>query len=429
VSNTDLFEFPVGLPLAARMRPKKLVDLLGQDKLTGQSGPLSAYLTKAEILPSLILHGPPGAGKTSLARILADLSERDFIEVSAINSSISDLRDALEHSRNRLEAGKSASILFIDEIHRFGKVQQESLLKALETGEIVLIGATTENPLFALVSALNSRTHLLTLTAINNKDLVSILRNALSSEEGLNNEISADSSVLDSIAGYAAGDARKALTILESSSIVAKGKNKNAIELQDIEQSLASAYFRYDATGDAHYDTISAFIKSVRGSDVDAALHYLARMLVGGEDPRFISRRLAIQAAEDIGLADPGALNLASSVLNIVSLIGMPEGRIPLAELTIYLCLAPKSNSAYLAINAAIADVEEGMLPAIPNYLRSTAAEGKQEKYLYPHDSENGLAKQVYWGADKHYYLAKIAGFEATLKSRQDSINIIRNQP
>ncbi|MEI8232019.1 MAG: replication-associated recombination protein A, partial [Actinomycetes bacterium] len=372
-----------------------------------------------QLIPSLILYGPPGTGKTTIARLLAKQNNRRFIEVSAINSSIADLRAAMQSSLNDIRNGLEASIVFIDEIHRFSKVQQESLLKAVEDGEIVLVGATTENPGFALTSALLSRASVIKLVALDLSDLVSIQKLALVDERGLAGELRSSERVLGQIAQLSGGDARKALTILETAAIVSLRRKSDEIELEDVESVINKALNRYDANGDQHYDIISAFIKSVRGSDADAALHWLARMIVGGEDPRFIARRLVILAAEDIGLADPNALVIANSAMQIVAQIGMPEGRIPLASTTIYLSLAPKSNRAYLAINEAINDVQAGLTPSVPRHLRS-ASIGKDPGYEYPHDLEVGISDQHYLPAEarRKYYEPKGIGFEVNLAER-----------
>lgn len=416
----DLFDFPIGMPLAARVRPRNLAEVVGQRSVLNPSGVLGSYLGEDTTqLPSLILYGPPGTGKTTLSRLLAKHSARRFIEVSAINSSIADLRAAMQASQAEVSSGHQPAILFIDEIHRFSKVQQESLLRALENGEVVLIGATTENPAFALTSALLSRASIVELTTLEESELVTILQNALVDERGLFERYEASDSVLALIARLSGGDARKALSVLETAAIRAEQAGLKVISVEDIEAVLAKALNRYDSTGDQHYDIISAFIKAIRGSDADAALHWLSRMIVGGEDPRFIARRLVILASEDIGLADPNALVIANATMQVVSQIGMPEGRIPLASSTIYLALAPKSNRAYLAINQAILDVESGLTPVVPRHLRS-AAIGKDPGYEYPHDLETGISGQEYVPieAQRNYYQPKAVGFEATLIER-----------
>jgi len=434
VDTDDLFDFPIGMPLAARMRPRNLGEFVGQSQVLGDSGVLAQYLDPAggnQAIPSMIFYGPPGTGKTTLARLLANSNERRFIEVSAINSSIADLRSAMQTSVADIQAGRDAAIVFVDEIHRFSKVQQESLLKAVEDGEIVLIGATTENPSFALTSAILSRAAVIELVNIQEEDLVSLLNSALESERGLEGKVQASPEVLQLIASQSGGDARKALTVLETAANRVIRAGLTDIKPEDVSATMNKALNRYDAAGDQHYDIISAFIKSVRGSDADAALHWLSRMIVGGEDPRFIARRLVILASEDIGLADPNALVIANATMQVVAQIGMPEGRIPLASTTIYLALAPKSNRAYEAINSAIADVEGGLSPAVPRHLRS-AALGKDPGYEYPHDLEAGISAQEYVPAvaAKKYYFPKAIAFENTLIERISRIlPFLRRRP
>ncbi|MFM8927625.1 MAG: replication-associated recombination protein A [Rhodoluna sp.] len=423
----SIFDFPVSMPLAARVRPETLDQLVGQETIKDPSGPISSYLNDLDVLPSLILYGPPGTGKTSTARIIAKLSNRKLKEISAINSSIAELREAFQDSVQSIQAGSRAHLVFIDEIHRFSRVQQESVLKAVEQGEIVLIGATTENPKFSLVPALISRCFLIELSPLTNADLEQVITSASKIEQGLNDRFSIAQPVTEAIATLSGGDARKALSILETAAVTAQSEQRTSIELRDVSRNMSVALARYDASGDQHYDVISAFIKSIRGSDPEAALHYLARMIVGGEDPRFIERRLAILAAEDVGLADPSAINIANSVMQIVGQIGMPEGRIPLAELTIYLALAPKSNSAYLAINRAIADVEGGFAPQIPIYLRSNPPQQGEQQYLYPHDDARKVVGQAYLAEKPNtYYEPQQIGTESELAKRLSRINELR---
>ena len=424
MKTSDLFDFPVGLPLAARMRPTSLTEVLGQSEVLNPSGPIASFMGNpkpSQALPSLLLYGPPGTGKTTIARLLARSSSRRLIEISAINATVKDLREAMDLSRADSASGKGPAVVFVDEIHRFSKVQQESLLLAVEDGQIVLVGATTENPLYALTSAMISRTSLLRLALLSEEVLVQLLERAINDERGLNSKLSATSEALALIARRAGGDARKALTVLEAAGLAAEQSGSKEIQVTDVEAAMPLALARYDATGDQHYDIISAFIKSIRGSDPDAALHWLARMIAGGEDPRFIARRLVILAAEDIGLADPSALALANATMNVVAQIGMPEGRIPLSSCVIYLALAPKSNSAYLAINAALADVEAGFTPAVPAHLRSSGLAGDGKDYEYPHDLEGNFSSQSYLPEteeSKTYYIPKASGYEATLLER-----------
>lgn len=434
MNSSDLFDYPVGMPLAARMRPTSLGEVIGQADVLNPNGPMAAFLSQPKpehSLPSILLYGPPGSGKTTIARLLAKTCGRRLIEISAINASVKDLRDAMDLSRAEIQAGHGAALVFVDEIHRFSKVQQESLLLAVENGEIVLIGATTENPLYALTSAMVSRTSLMRLAELSEEAIQEIVLRAIKDERGLNSKFSATEEAIAEIARKSGGDARKALTVLEAISQAASRSGSSAIEAKDVAPAMSSALARYDATGDQHYDIISAFIKSVRGSDPDAAIHWLARMIVGGEDPRFIARRLVILASEDIGLADPSAITLANSTMSVVSQVGMPEGRIPLAECTIYLALAPKSNSAYLAINKAIADVEAGFTPSVPSHLRSSILNKGDIGYEYPHDLENSLSGQSYLPDDegkKSYYQAKANGYEASLLERLIKISSLRSK-
>ena len=433
MNSSDLFDYPVGTPLAARMRPNSLAEVVGQSDALNPSGPMAAFLSNPkpdQSLPSILLYGPPGSGKTTIARLLAKTCGRRLIEISAINATVKDLREAMELSRSDIQTGHGAALVFVDEIHRFSKVQQESLLLAVENGEIVLIGATTENPLYALTSAMVSRSSLMRLSELSEEAIKEIVSRAIQDERGLNGKLKASEAAIAEISRRSGGDARKALTVLEAITQAVSRAGSSEIELKDVAPAMSSALARYDATGDQHYDIISAFIKSVRGSDPDAALHWLARMIVGGEDPRFIARRLVILASEDIGLADPSAVSLANATMNIVAQIGMPEGRIPLAECTIYLALAPKSNSAYLAINKAIAEVEAGFTPAVPSHLRSSSLNKDDLEYEYPHDLENSLSGQEYLPQSegkKTYYQAKSNGFEATLMERFLKISSLRS--
>lgn len=431
MNSSDLFDYPIGAPLAARMRPISLAEVVGQSAALSPAGPMAAFSSAQkpeQSLPSILLYGPPGSGKTTIARLLAKTCDRRLIEISAINASVKDIREAMEVSKSQIQSGNGSALVFVDEIHRFSKVQQESLLLAVENGEIVLIGATTENPLYALTSAMVSRSSLIHLSELTEDDIKEIIARAIADERGLNGRFKASDAAIAEIARKSGGDARKALTVLESISLALSRAGKSKIEPTDVGPAMASALARYDATGDQHYDIISAFIKSVRGSDPDAALHWLARMIVGGEDPRFIARRLVILAAEDIGLADPSALSLANATMGVVAQIGMPEGRIPLAECTIYLALAPKSNSAYSAIASAISDVEAGFTPPVPSHLRSSVINKDGVDYEYPHDLENSLSSQTYLpaGVNKSYYQAKANGFEATLLDRFLKISTFR---
>lgn len=370
-----------------------------------------------------------------MAQVIARTSRRKFTELSAVSSGVKDVREAIDRARLDRESFGTSTILFLDEIHRFSKAQQDVLLPAVESGWVVLIAATTENPSFSVISPLLSRSLLLTLNPLSEAELITLIHRAVEDLRGLRGKVVVNEEVATQIAMLSGGDARKALTILEAGAqaLLAEGAN-DQLTLEMVENSIDRALVRYDANGDQHYDVISAFIKSVRGSDADAALHYLARMVEAGEDPRFIARRLIILAAEDIGLADPSALTLAVSVAEAVAMIGMPEGRIPLAEATIYLCLAPKSNSAYLAINSAMADVRAGKSGQIPNALRSSNYAGARQAsgagvgYRYPHDDKRSVVEQAYLDgkvAESVYYEPKELGAEKELGERWSKLRAI----
>lgn len=432
-------------PLAARMRPTNLSEIVGQEHILRKGSPLYQLAQPEDhrsfaSSTSVVLWGPPGTGKTTLAKVIALTSQRKFAELSAVTSGVKDVREAIDRARQDRESFGVSTILFLDEIHRFSKAQQDVLLPAVEAGWVVLIAATTENPSFSVISPLLSRSLLLTLNPISDEDLQTLIQRAADDPRGLRGRVTFDDEVLAQISALAGGDARKALTILEAAAqaVLADSDTGNAvITLHDVESSIDRALVRYDANGDQHYDVISAFIKSVRGSDVDAALHYLARMVEAGEDPRFIARRLIILAAEDVGLADPSALGLATAAAEAVAKIGMPEGRIPLAEVTIFLALAPKSNSAYLAINQAIEDVRAGKAGQIPLALRSSNYPGAVKTtgagvgYRYPHDDKRSVVEQQYLEgkvADSSYYQPKDLGAEKELGERWSRLrNIIRS--
>ena len=404
--------FSNAMPLAARMRPSSLDEFVGQSHLLKPGSPLKALAAKAvpgekSSTVSVILWGPPGTGKTTLAKLVSRLSGRRFVELSAITAGVKDVREIMERARADRDAYGVNTILFLDEIHRFSKAQQDALLPGVENGWIVLIAATTENPSFSVISPLLSRSLILTLNSLTDLEIVELLERALVSPKGLDKKVTASEGILAHIALLSGGDGRRGLTILEAASTVALDDSENIscsltmIDESHVANAMDRALVRYDRDGDQHYDVISAFIKSVRGSDVDAALHYLARMIEAGEDPRFIARRLIILSSEDIGLADPQALVLAVAAAEAVALIGMPEGRIPLAEITIYLALAPKSNSTYLAINSALEDIRSGNFGAVPKPLRSSNHAGAKGAgagvgYRYPHDDPRAIVEQRY---------------------------------
>ncbi|MEY4500081.1 MAG: hypothetical protein RL319_1069 [Actinomycetota bacterium] len=431
-------------PLAARMRPRTLQEVVGQSQILKPGSPLNKLAEPSDAsrrssTTSVILFGPPGTGKTTLARVVAASSGRRIIELSAITAGVKDVREAMEEARLNHESYGVGTILFLDEIHRFSKAQQDALLPGVENGWVTLIAATTENPSFSVITPLLSRSLLLTLQLLSEAELLTILQSAVIDPRGLNSKFVLSDELAKKISQLSSGDARRALTILEAAALAVEDPgSKVPVEISDsaIEAAIDRALIRYDRDGDQHYDIISAFIKSVRGSDADAAIHYLARMIEGGEDPSFIARRLMILAAEDIGLADPQALSLAVAAAETVSLIGMPEGRIPLAEATIYLALAPKSNSAYLAINQALEDVRNGMSGEVPPALRSSnypgaAKIGNGKGYQYPHDDARAVLPQRYLEGDlikAEYYRPKEIGAEREMAERWPKLrSIIRS--
>ncbi len=404
-------------PLAVRMRPKSIGEVVGHGRLLAKGSPIQRLIEaeRTGAWSSVLLWGPPGSGKTTIARLLSEAKNANFVELSAIATSVSQVREVIDSAKKSMEVYDRPTILFLDEIHRFSKSQQDSLLGAVESGTITLIAATTENPSFSVIRPLISRSLVFRLEPLSKQELLTLLERARTSPEGLSDR-EFNQEALDYIAEISSGDARRALTLMEAAAASVEGP----VSLEAAQSSSANQ-IAYDAGGDLHYDTISAFIKSVRGSDPDSAIHYLARMIAGGEDPRFIARRLMILASEDIGLADPGALQIAVAAAQTVELIGMPEGRIPLAEATIYLALAPKSNRAYEAINKALEDVGTQTLSEVPAPLRSTGAVG----YRYPHDDPRGVLKQEYSDLSVRYYQPSNHGFEKTLAERLKVIDEI----
>ena len=413
-------------PLAARMRPRHLDEYAGQSHILGP-GQLLRRAIEADRIQSLIFYGPPGTGKTSLAQIIARQTKSKFERLSGVESNVADMRRVLSAAANRLENTGASTILFIDEIHRFNKAQQDVLLPDVESGVIKLIGATTHNPFFFVNSPLVSRSQIFELRPLTADDLLALMHRALADEErGLAYlKINAEETALKHLATIADGDARKALNSLEIAALTTAPDPDGVIHinLAVAEQSIQKKAIVYDGDGDAHYDTISAFIKSMRGSDPDAALYWLAKMIHAGEDPRFISRRIVICAAEDVGLADPMALVLANAAHAAAEFVGWPEAQIPLAEATIYIATAIKSNSAVTAISNALADVRSGRTIAVPEHLRDSHYAGSKRLghgvgYQYAHEGKDHFVPQDYLGVDKIYYTPTDQGVEKKIKER-----------
>ncbi|MFA4082182.1 replication-associated recombination protein A [Mycobacteroides salmoniphilum] len=417
-------------PLAVRMRPATLDEVVGQGHLLKQGSPLRR-LVDGSGAASVILYGPPGTGKTTLASLISGATGRRFEALSALSAGVKEVRAVIDDARRAAVHGRQ-TVLFIDEVHRFSKTQQDALLAAVENRVVLLVAATTENPSFSVVAPLLSRSLILQLQPLGDNDIREVLERAIADERGLGGVVTVDPEALSLLAQLAAGDARRALTALEVAAETAEGAG-SVISVEVVEQSVDRAAVRYDRDGDQHYDVVSAFIKSIRGSDVDAALHYLARMLIAGEDPRFIARRLMILASEDVGMADPTALPVAVAAAQTVQLIGMPEAQLTLTHATIHLATAPKSGAVPAALGAAMGDIRAGKAGLVPPHLRdghySGAAKlGNAVGYVYPHNDRDGVVAQQYppdelVGAD--YYQPTDHGNERDIGSRLDKLRAI----
>jgi putative ATPase len=387
-------------PLAVRMRPRTLDELVGQGHLLAPGAPLR-QLVEGQAPLSVILWGPPGCGKTTIAHLVAGATDRRFVAMSALSAGVKDVRAVIDAARRTRRSGGAQTVLFIDEVHRFSKTQQDSLLAAVEDRTVTLLAATTENPYFSVISPLLSRCVLLTLQPLDDDAVRALLRRAIIDERGLGGAVTLAADAEDHLVRLAGGDVRKALTALEAAASGAQAVSAAEIDLATAEKAVDVAALRYDRAGDAHYDVVSAFIKSMRGSDVDAALHWLARMLVAGEDPRFIARRMVIFASEDVGMADPMALVVANAAAHAVEYVGMPEVQLNLAQAVIHLATAPKSNAVTTGIFAAMADVRAGVAGPVPRHLRDGHYQGSRGLghgvgYAYPHDDARGVVAQQY---------------------------------
>jgi putative ATPase len=412
-------------PLAVRMRPRTLDELVGQDQLLAAGSPLR-QLIEEDKSSSLLLWGPPGTGKTTIAAIVSGQTGRRFVEVSAVVAGVKDVRAVIDAARRDLATGGRGTVLFVDEVHRFSKAQQDALLPGVENRWVTLVAATTENPYFSVISPLLSRSLVLTLEPLSDDAIREVLRRALASDQGLAGHYELAVDAADHLVRLAGGDARRALTYLEGAARAAETRQSRELDLAAVETAANRAAVLYDRQGDQHYDVASALIKSVRGSDVDASLHYLARMVAAGEDPRFIARRLVISASEDIGLADPTALPTAVAAAQAVQLVGLPEAALNLAQAVIALALAPKSNAVTTALGAATADIDAGRIGPVPAHLRGSGYRGAQKLghgvgYRYAHDDPRGVVAQQYapdsvTGSD--YYQPTRHGAEADFADR-----------
>ncbi len=413
-------------PLAVRMRPATLDEVVGQQHLLKPNSPLRRMI-EGSGAASVILYGPPGTGKTTLASLISQATGRRFEALSALSAGVKEVRAVIDTARQASMRG-GQTVLFIDEVHRFSKTQQDALLAAVENRVVLLVAATTENPSFSVVAPLLSRSLILQLQPLAGPDIAAVIRRAIDDNRGLGGRVRVSDEAIDLLVQLSAGDARRALTALEVAA-----ETGDEVTVGVIEQSLDRAAVRYDRDGDQHYDVVSAFIKSIRGSDVDAALHYLARMLVAGEDPRFLARRLMILASEDIGMADPSALQIAVAAAQTVQLIGMPEAQLTLAHATVHLATAPKSNAVTTALGAAMADIKAGKAGLVPAHLRDGHYSGASKLgnaigYRYSHDDPDGVVAQQYppdelVGVD--YYRPTARGAEREISARVDKLRAI----
>lgn len=432
---SDLFESNKKIaekrsPLAVRVRPRSLKEFVGQEHILGE-GKLLKRAIDADRITSLILYGPPGTGKTTLAHVIANATKAYFHEINAVVSNVQELKDAIKAAKERERSSAKKTILFIDEIHRFNKAQQDVLMPDVESGNPVLIGATTHNPFFSLVSPLISRSIVFELKKLSKENIIQILKAGLKDKDrGLGNmDIKIDQKALDFLADSSDGDARIALNALEVGAVTTKPAKDGAVDfnVEVAEDSIQKKAVMYDKDEDGHYDTISAFIKSMRGSDPDAALYWLAKMLYAGEDPRFIARRIVICAAEDVGNADPQALVVANAAFQISEFVGMPEARIPLAQAVCYIACAPKSNAAYLGIDKAMKDVEVGRTMEVPKHLKDASYRGAKKLghgtgYKYSHDYEGHYVDQEYIPEKRIYYEPIDSGYEKKIKEYLDKL-------
>jgi len=420
----------VSAPLAVRMRPAALEEVVGQAHLLTPGSPLRR-LVEGTGAASVILYGPPGTGKTTLASLISHATGRRFEALSALTAGVKEVRAVVDTARTALIRGEQ-TVLFIDEVHRFSKTQQDALLAAVENRVVLLVAATTENPSFSVVAPLLSRSLILQLHPLTPDDIRAVVRRAVEDQRGLGGMVAVADDAVEQLVKLAAGDARRALTALEVAAETAAAAG-DAVTVATVEQSLDQAAVRYDRDGDQHYDVTSAFIKSIRGSDVDAALHYLARMLVAGEDPRFVARRLVILASEDIGMADPTALLIAVAAAQTVALIGMPEAQLTLAHATVHLATAPKSNAVTTALGAAMGDIRAGKAGLVPAHLRDghyqgAAQLGNAQGYRYPHDDPDGVVAQQYPPdelAQVDYYRPTTHGAEREIAGRLEKLRAI----